>query len=174
MSRQRYKRWGVLAVVLLLIIAGLVVWGLWRMHQAARFGQAYQVQTYGGTNYVVRLADVTVGKTETGYALIVGLRVDNPNPFPLVLERKWFILVDHDKDYYLPSTTGTQTESFTVPPEGALEKEMLSFAVPDDALAGFVALQIGQYHWLQLKEDKPFTGQLRSGEFVSYRRLQWE
>lgn len=167
-------RWGVVVILLLVVAAGLVWWGGARLLQAREFGRPYEVQTPTGTNYVVRVADVTVGRTDSGYVVLVGVRVENPNPFPLLLERRSFVLVDHDKDYYLPSMTGTQTETFTMPAQGDSGKQQLSFTVPEDTLAGILAVQIGRYYWLQVKDDAPFQRALRSGEFVSFRRRHWE
>ena len=109
-----------------------------RVNEARQFSQSYQVQSYTGTNYVVKLLETTVGKVETGHVVIVYARFENPNPTEVVLKREWFVLVDHDKDYYLPTISGTQTPLIKLPPNGVLEKEALSYAVGDDSFAGTI------------------------------------
>jgi len=106
-----------------------------RVQEAKEFRQPHSVETYGGTNYIVQLTEAAVGKTETGCVLIIYLRLENRNPYDVTLNRNWFVLVDQDKDYYLPSTTGTQTELIKLPANGVLDREMLSFTVPDDTFA---------------------------------------
>src|SRR5438067_2436744 len=74
-----------------------------RVKEAREFSQGYRVQTMTGTNYVVQMLETTVGKVETGHVVIVYARFENPNPSEVVLRRDWFVMVDHDKDYYLPT-----------------------------------------------------------------------
>ncbi len=162
---------GLVAVTLIALSLGGLAWV--RTREARLFSQAHTVSTYSGTNYVLRLTETTLGRAETNYLLMVQIRVQNPNPFPLKLSRKHFILVDHDKDYYLPNTTGTQTEWFTVPPRGVAERETLSFAVPADSFAGSIGLQIGQIYWVLIKHPAPYEPDLRVGEFVTFRRRHW-
>ncbi len=123
-----------LVAVIALVVIGVSfgVLALLRVREANEFRRPHPVQTHGGTNYVVQLAEVVVGKTETGCVLIVYLRLKNPNPYDVTLSRNWFVLMDHAKDYYLPSTTGTQTELIQLPANGILDREMLSNTVADD------------------------------------------
>jgi len=144
-----------------------------RIREAKEFREPHTVQTYGGTNYVVQLTEVAVEKAETGCVLIVYLRLQNPNAYDVTLGRNWFVLVDRDKDYFQPSTMGTQTELIKLPANGVLDREMLSFTVPDDAFAGRVALLVGQNYMVLLKNEEPFEAHLRNGEFQSFRRRSW-
>jgi hypothetical protein len=163
----------VAAIALIVIGVSFGLLALLRVQEAKVFRRPHPVQTYGGTNYVVRLTEVVVGKTETGCVLIVYLRLENPNPYDVTLSRNWFVLMDHAKDYYLPSTTGTQTELIKLPANGVLDREMLSFTVPDDAFAGAVALMLGRQYMVLLKDEEPFEVRLRNGEFRSFRRRHW-
>jgi hypothetical protein len=162
---------GAVALVVMALSVGLLGWLRWR--EAETVSRPFRVRTYGGTNYTVRLSEITVGKLETGYVVVVTARLENPNDFPVTLKRDWFILVDHDKDYYQPSTNGTQTATIAMPARGVAERETFSYTVPDDTLAGLLALEIGRYYWIMIKNPKPFTRQLKSGEFVSFRRRDW-
>lgn len=169
------KRIQILVAVVAIAVIGvsLGLLAILRIQEAKEFSRPHSVQAYGGTNYVVGLTEVVVGKTETGCVLIVYLRLQNPNPYEVTLHRNWFILVDHDKDYYLPSTTGTQTELIKLPASGVLDREMLSFTVPDDAFAGNVALMMGQNYLVLVKNEEPFQVHLHNGEFRSFRRRSW-
>ncbi|MGD0058479.1 MAG: hypothetical protein ABSD58_03585 [Verrucomicrobiia bacterium] len=164
-----------LVAVIALVVIGVSfgVLALLRVREAKEFRRPHPVQTYGGTNYVVQLTEVVVGKTETGCVLIVYLRLENPNPYDVTLSRNWFVLMDHAKDYYLPSTTGTQTELIQLPANGILDREMLSFTVADDTFAGAVALLVGREYMVLLKDEEPFKAQLRNGEFRSFQRRHW-
>jgi hypothetical protein len=153
--------------------ASLGLLALLRIREAKEFREPHTVQTFGGTNYVVELTEVAVGKAETGCVLIVYLRLQNPNAYDVTLSRNWFVLVDRDKDYFQPSTTGTQTELIKLPANGVLEREMLSFTVPDDAFAGRVALLVGQNYLVLVKNEEPFEAHLQNGEFRSFRRRNW-
>jgi|GEM_PF-993400 hypothetical protein len=161
------------------LIAAVLVSGLMtlvaqcRVREARRYGRAHFVRTFGGTNYVAALQETTVGRLETGYVLILHVRFENPNPFEVQLDRHWFVLVDHDKDFYLPSTEGTQTRWLTLPARGTLAKEMLSYTLPADALAGPVAVQLGRQYWTMVKDDGPVRAALRPGQFVSFQRCNW-
>ncbi len=164
-----------LVAVIALVVIGVSfgVLALLRVREANEFRRPHPVQTHGGTNYVVQLAEVVVGKTETGCVLIVYLRLKNPNPYDVTLSRNWFVLMDHAKDYYLPSTTGTQTELIQLPANGILDREMLSFTVADDTFAGAVALLVGREYMVLLKDEEPFEARLRNGEFRSFQRRHW-
>ncbi len=120
-------------VAMAVIGACLGLLAMLRIQEAKTFRESHAAQTFGGTNYVVQLTEVAVGKTETGCVLIVSMRLQNPNTYDVILNRNWFVLVDCAKDYFLPSTMGTQTELIKLPANGVLDREMLSFTVPDDA-----------------------------------------
>ena len=171
MSRRLQISVALVAVVTIVVSLGLLA--MLRIREAKEFREPHTVQTYGGTNYVVQLTEVAVGKAETGCVLIVYLRLQNPNAYEVTLSRKWFVLVDRDKDYFLPSTTGTQTELIKLPASGVLNREALSFMVPDDAFAGRVALLVGQNYMVLVKNEDPFEARLRNGEFRSFRRKSW-
>ena len=145
-NRQAQIVVGTAAVVV--IGACLALKATWRVHWARQFGEPHAVATYGGTNYVVALDETTVGRTASGYVLIVYLRVQNPNACELTLDRDWFVLVDHNREYFQPSIVGTQTRLIKVPPQGVSEGEMLSFSLGADGLGGGLALklEIGRAH----------------------------
>lgn len=165
----------ILAVMVALAIAGVGVGllALLRVQQAKDFSQPYRVQTAEGTNYVVQLVETVVGKTDTDCVLIVYMKLENPNPFEVALDRDSFFLIDRHRVRYLPSTTGTQDELIKLPANGVLEKEMLSFTVPEDTFAGRIALRVGQDHPVMIKDQTPFDVRLGSGEFRSFRRRSW-
>jgi hypothetical protein len=170
-SRRIQVLVALVAIATIGICLGLLA--MLRIREAKEFREPHTVQTYGGTNYVVQLTEVAVGKDGTGCVLVVYLRLQNPNGYEVNLSRNWFVLVDRDKDYFLPSTTGTQTELIKLPPNGVLNREMLSFRVPDDAFAGRVALLVGQNYMVLVKNEQPFEAHLRSGEFRSFQRRNW-
>jgi hypothetical protein len=159
------------AAAVIAVCVGLSGW--LRVRDAAQLSQPNQVQTDGGTNYVVQVVETTIGKTESGYLLLVTARFENPNPYEVALRRDWFVLVDHNKDYYQPSTTGTQTALIKLAPNGVLEKETLNFVAPESVLVGAIELKVGKDRWVMIKDDKPVERQLKSGEFVSFRRRTW-
>ena len=162
---------GALAV---LIIAGSVAVLAWlRVREAREFTQRHAVHTFSDTNYVAQLLETSVGGATSGAVVIVYLRIENPNDFELALDRNWFILVDHDKDYYLPSTSGTQTALIKVPPHGVSEREMLSFTVLDGSFEGTLGLQLGHNYWVLLKAEEPYTTQLRDGQFHTFKTRNW-
>jgi hypothetical protein len=163
----------VAAIALAVIGVSLGLLAMLRVQEAREFSRPHRVETYGGTNYIVQLTEVAVGKTETACVLIVYLRLENPNPYDVTLSRNWFILVNQAKDYYLPSTTGTQTELIKLAANGVLDREMLSFTVPDDAFVGTVALMVGRNYLVLVKDQQPFAVNLRNGEFRSFRRRSW-
>jgi hypothetical protein len=171
MSKRVQGRVAVVAVAI--IGAGLGLMAILRIQEAKEFSQPHRVQTDGGTNYVVQLTEAAVGKTKTGCVLILYLRLENPNPFDVTLGRDGFILVGHDTDHYRPSTTGTQAELIKLPANGVLDREMLSFTVPDDTFAGSVTLRVGRNYLLLVKDQTPFEARLRDGEFRSFRRRSW-
>jgi hypothetical protein len=170
---SRTKQWllGTALVAGLALLIGAVA--LWRVREAEDMSRPHAVHTYGGTNYVVSLKELTVGRSDAGYVLLVAVLLQNTNNFPVALNRNAFILVDANKDYYLPSTTGTQTPVITVPAAGTVDSEVLSFSVPEEGLNGAMGMQIGQNFWIMLREDKPFELKLKSGEFVTFRRRDW-
>ena len=171
MSRRIQISVALVAVAIIGVSLGLLA--MLRIREAKAFRELHTVQTYGGTNYVVQLTEVAVGRTETGCVLIVYMRLQNPNAYDVTLSRNWFVLVDRDKDYFLPSTTGTQTGLIKLPANGVLDREMLSFTVPDDAFVGRVALLVGQNYLVLVKNEGPFEAHLRNGEFRSFRRRSW-
>ncbi len=162
---------GATAIAVIGASVGLLAW--WRIQESRHLSQPNSVETYGGTNYVFQVLETTVGKLDTGYVVIVYARISNTNSYEVVLNRNWFVLADQDKDYFQPSTTGTQTGLIRLPPNGVVEKEPLSFAVPDDSFAGTIGLQIGRNYWIMIKDEKPFTRRLQSGEFVTFRSRNW-
>jgi hypothetical protein len=151
----------------------LALLGLMRVHETRQFSQSYRLQSDTGTNYVVQLLETTVGKVDTGHVVIVYARFENPNPTEVVLKREWFVLVDHDKDYYLPTTSGTQTPLIKLPPNGVLEKEALSYAVGDDSFAGTIGLEIGHHYFVLIKNQKPWKQKLHQGHFVTFHGRDW-
>jgi hypothetical protein len=155
------------------VIAAFALIAWLRIGESRHFTQPHHVRTYGGTNYVVRLIEAAVGKTDSGYVLIVYARLENHNPYDVVLHRDWFSLADQAKGRLLPSTNGTQTALIKLPGRGVLEREMFSFDLPPDALAGSVDMKIGESYRVMIKNEKPFTRQLRTGEFVSFRIRKW-
>jgi hypothetical protein len=167
----------VVLVVIAMIGAGFGLMAMLRIQEAKEFSQPHQMQTDGGTNYVIQLTEAVVGKTKTGCILMLYLRLENPNPFDVTLGRNWFILVGHsdghDIDQYRLSATGTQPDLIKLPANGVLDREMLSFTVPDDAFADSVALRVGRSGLLLVKDPKSFKVRLRDGEFRSFRRRRW-
>lgn len=171
MSRRIQISVTLVATITIGVSLGLLA--MLRIRESKEFREPHPVRTYGGTNYVVQLTEVAVGKGETGSVLIVYLRLQNPNAYEVTLHRNWFVLIDRDKDYFLPSTMGLQTELIKLPANGVLDREMLSFTVPDDAFLGRVALLVGQNYMVLVKNDGPFEAHLRNGEFRSFRRRSW-
>jgi hypothetical protein len=155
------------------VAVALAVTGGKRLKDAREFSQPHQVATHGGTNYVVRVTAATVGKTSSGSILILHLQFTNPNPFPVVLDRNWFVLMDHDKDYYLPSADGPQAPQITLPASGQLDGETLTFAVPDDSFEGVVALLAGRQYMIMIKNQNPWRQTLHDGQFESFRSRDW-
>ncbi len=160
-------------IALAIIGVCLVIMALTRVQEARQFGQAHRVRTYGGTNYVARLAETTIGRTESGRVVIVNVVLSNPNPYDIALDRKCFILIDGDKDYFQPSTTGTQTESIKIPAHGIVENELLTYAVDDNSFNGTLGLQVGYQYMVMLKGIEPYTRQLGVGEYRTFHRRDW-
>lgn len=159
---------GVVAVV---IGGGLLGWlALARLRDARGFGAAHRVRTAAGTNYVVRVVEATIGRTEAGPLVVVALRLENPNPFELTLSRRSFVLVDGAKDYCLPAS---QSESINIPAHGVADNELLTYAVQEDAFQGVLGLQIGHYYWTLLKGPRPYTQPLKKDEYRTFRRRDW-
>ncbi len=171
MSRQ--NRILVAVVALMIVGVGVGLLALFRVQQAKEFSRPRQVQTRDGRNYVVRLLEAAVGRTDTGYVLIVYMQLENPNAFEVTLPRGRFRLVVNDKDYYLPSAMGTQDELIKLPANGVLEREMLSYTVPNDGMAGTLALRIGRDNAILLKDRGALAAKLRNGEFRSFHRPIW-
>lgn len=152
-------------------VIALIAW--LRIEEARRFAQPHRASTDGGTNYVVRLLETTLGKIDSGYALIVYAQIENPNPYEVVLRRNQFALADQVKGHFLPATNGERDALIKLPAGGVLDREMFSFNLPPDSLRGSVELRIGGDDWVMIKNEKPFTRQLRSGQFVSFRTRVW-
>ena len=161
------------AAVTLLIAGGVGATAWLRIAESHRLTQLHQVVTQGGTNYVVQVLETTVGKTDSGYVLIVYLRFQNPNIFDVALRRDQFVLTDRNKNSFRPSNNAGQPALIGLPANGVVDREMFSFALPEDSLGGTIRVLVGQNYWVMLKDEKPFTRTLRSGEFVSFRRRQW-
>lgn len=163
-----------LLLVLLAVITALVATLAWlRTKEAREFSKPCRAHTFGGTNYILELTSATVGRVHTGYVVIVAARLENPNPFEVVLQRDWFVLMDDDHDYYQPSTSGTQTASIRLPPNGILERELFSYSMPGDSFKGVLALMAGHQHLILLKSRQPYQPNLRDGEFVTFHRRDW-
>ncbi len=168
------KRLQIAASVVL--VAGAAVLGLlaaYRIRDMKEFTRPHRVETTGGTNYVVRLTETTVGRTDNGYVVIVYLRLENPNPYEIALKRNKFLLIDHVKSTYTPSTTGTGTDLIRLQARGVIVREMLSYTVQDKAFAGALELELGPNNRVEVKNGKPFREQLQIGEFRSFRRRGW-
>lgn len=164
----------VVAVVAVLIGGGLLGWmTALRLRDARGFGAAHRVQTFGGTNYVVRVRETTIGRTDAGLLAVVALRLENPNPFELTLERRWFVLVDAAKNYFLPAPLDKSPNQIKIPPHGVADNELLTYAVQDDAFQGVLGLQIGHYYWTMLKGSRPYPQVLNKDEYRTFRRRDW-
>jgi hypothetical protein len=170
-TRKLQVTLAILALVIIGLCGAALAW--LRVREAREFSKPYNLRTGAGTNYVARLVDVTVGRTDTNYLLILHVRFENPNPVELRLNRKWFVLVDHDKDYHLASSTGRHAEWIVVPANGVAEREALSYTVPADTFAGSLAVELGRFYFVRLKDPEPYTPGLRDGEFVTFRRRAW-
>jgi len=169
----RKLQWIVGVAALVIIGVSVVLLATVRIQKSRDFGRPHKVRTYSGTNYVVRLAETTIGRTDSGQVVMVHLVLSNPNTFELTLDRNWFILADHDKDYYLPSTTGTQTPLIKIPARGVLDREMLTFTVDTNAFAGLLGLQVGHQYWVTLKGVEAYAREIEVGEYRTFRRRDW-
>ncbi len=167
----------------LLILAGLIVLtfaflglGLTarrRIVQAREFQQPHRVVGADGTEYTAQLIEAAVGKTDTGYLIILYARFQNQNPKERTLVRAGFVLADAAGVSYRPSASGTQSELIALGANGVREREAFSYAVPAGALARGLWWQIGPTVRVPLKSDRPFRRELHSGEFISFRRGNW-
>ena len=162
-----------LVIVSLVIVALLAVLAWLRTREARAFSQPYRVHTFTGTNYVLQLTSTTIGRVHTNFIVILAARLENPNPFEIVLQRDWFVMTDHDRDYYQPSTNGTQTALIRLPPHGVLERELFSYTVPGDTFNGTLALLAGHQYLVLVKSRKPYQPNLRDGEFITFHRRDW-
>jgi hypothetical protein len=142
------------------------------MQDARTFGKPCWVQTRAGTNFVVQPLKTTIGKIDTGQVVIIDVRLENPHPFEVGLERTQFTLTGLGREAYHPETTGTQTPLIKMPANGVLDKVALSYAVPDDFFAGPLVLQIGADS-IVIKDERPFERRLANGEFLTFRRRHW-
>jgi hypothetical protein len=163
-----------LLLIVLLVIAALLGALAWlRTKEAHTFSRPYRVHTFTGTNYVLQLTSTTVGRVHTNYVVILAARLENPNPFEVLLQRDWFVLTDHDRDYYLPSTNGTQTALIRLPPHGVLERELFSYTVPGDTFAGTLAFLAGHQYFVLIKSRHPYRPEMGDGRFVTFHRRDW-
>ena len=103
---KRKGFWIALGVIVSInvLCVGALVW--LRARDAQQFAVPCRVHTYGGTNYTVQLLEAAVGRVETSCVVIVSLRLENPNPYAVTLPREWFVLLDHEKEYYEPTQLG--------------------------------------------------------------------
>jgi len=165
------NKWLKIAIGVIVIVNaisfGTLAW--LRMRDAREFLEPCQVHTYGGTNYIVQLLETAVGRVDTGCIVIVSLRLENPNPYEVTLNREWFVLMDHEKEYYEPTTCGT----IHIPAQGVIEREIFGFMVTDEALAGLIAMKIGQQYFITVKSSRPYTQLVGKGQFVSFRQRDW-
>ena len=165
------SKWFWIAVSTIVVInlgsVGTLAWLRTRDSQA--FEQPCQVHTYGETNYTVQLLETAVGRVETGCVVIVSLRLTNPNPFDVTLHRDWFVLLDHEKEYYEPTQLGT----IKIPAHGSIDREAFGFVVTDEALAGLLALKVGQQYFMTVKSPRPYRPPTKPGRFVSFHQRDW-
>ncbi len=169
------KKFAIVAGMVVVIVGGgLLTWtALARLRDARGFGAAHRVRTFGETNYVARVLETTIGRTDAGLLVVVALRLENPNPFEIALERRGFVLVDGDKDYYLPAATESQSDVIRIGARGVADNELLTYAVQDDAFQGVLGLQLGHYYWTLLKGPQPYTPALNQDEYRTFRRRDW-
>ena len=154
-------------IVVNLISLGTLAW--LRLRDAREFAEPCRVHTYGGTNYIVQLLEAAVGRVDTGCMVIVSLRLENPNPYEVTLKREWFVLMDHEKEYYEPTLLGP----IHIPAQGVVEREAFGFMVTDEALAGLIALKIGQQYFVTVKNPHPYTRPVGKGKYVSFHQRDW-
>ncbi len=153
---------------------GLLTWiALARLRDARGFGAPHRVQTAGGTNYVARMVETTIGRTEAGLLVVVTIRLENPNSFAVLLPRCSFVLVDKAKDYFLPAESDTQPAWIKLPPHGVADNELLTYAVQEDTFQGMLGLQIGRYYWMMLKGSRPYAQPLKKDEYRTFHRRDW-
>lgn len=161
------------SITLALGILGLGLTAYWRIERAREFRQPHLVTGAEGAAYVARLIETAVGKADTGYLVIVYLQLQNQSPRELQLRRDSFVLIDHNKKRFAPATDGTQTALIKLPAGSVLDREMLSYTVRDDSLAGSLDLQLGPDNLVRVKGSKPYAQPLQAGEFRSFRRRDW-
>ncbi|MCX7885900.1 MAG: hypothetical protein N3B01_01395 [Verrucomicrobiae bacterium] len=167
------KTWIVAGAAVSVLVVGLGAMGWWRTHLARVFSRPHHVQTAGGTNYVLSVTAVTLGKTEGNYLVILTARVENPNAFELLLHRARFVLTDSFGMSHLPLTNGIQTAQIRIPPNSASEAERFSYVVPPRALDGSLMWCAGHQYKVSVKNARPYRRQLRDGEFATFRRQNW-
>jgi hypothetical protein len=168
------KRMLIIGSALITIGVSVGILALFRVQEARDFSRPYPVQTRAGTNFVMRILETSVGKVDTGFVVIVYMRLENPNAFSFEVRRNRFVLAgDGRGDFFRPSIMGTQDELIKLPANGVLEREMLSYTVPDDAIDGMLGLRIGRNFTILLKERGAFGGKLGPGEFRSFHRPTW-
>ena len=158
--------------VVAVVIVTLALIALLRVEESRSFSEPHRVQR-GGTNYVVQLVEATVGRTDSGCVVIVYARFENANPYEVVLPRTSFVLTTRASERFEPVVGDPAPAFVRLPAGGVLQREMLSFNLPADALGGSLELRISDKDWVTIKSEKPFTRPLRSGEFVSFRVRDW-
>ncbi len=164
----------IIGAALIIIGVSVGILALFRVQEAREFSRPYPVQTRTGTNFVMRVLETSVGKVDTGFVVIVYMRLENPNPFGFEVRRNRFVLAGEGRgDFFRPSIMGTQDELIKLPANGVLEREMLSYTVPDDAIEGTLGLRIGRNYTILIKQRGTFGGKLRPGEFRSFHRPSW-
>jgi hypothetical protein len=168
------RRWQIaVSVAVAAAAAGFGLTAALRVHDMKQFTRRHQVQSAGGTNYVVAVAEMTVGRIDNGYVAIVYLRWENPNPFEITLSRDSFKLIDSTGKSYAASSAGTQSSLIKLPAGSVIERDMLSFLVQHDVFAGALELELQPGYRLEVKDGQPFRDQLRIGEFRAFHRRGW-
>ena len=167
------KRILFLGATLAIVGVSVGILALFRVQEAKEFSRPHQVQTRGGTNFVLRLIETSVGRVDTGFVVIVYMRLENPNAFSFEVRRNRFVLSGEGRDVFRPTTMGTQDELIKMPPNGVLDREMLSYVVPDEVIDGILELRIGRNYRILIKERGAFAGRLAPGQFRSFHRPSW-
>lgn len=147
-------------IALVALVAGL------RKYQRKAFQRHRWLQTDRGVHYMLRLMETTVGKTECGYLLMVTVEIENSNSSVLRFPRREFVLKDGRGVLYEPAPTSV--ESLTPP-----ARETFSFSLPTAALGNALDLRVSSHSWVRLRSSRPYTTQLREGEFRTYYRPDW-
>ncbi|HUJ09448.1 MAG TPA: hypothetical protein VL171_05425 [Verrucomicrobiae bacterium] len=167
------KRFWALGIALAIIGVGIGMLALFRIQEARDFSRPHQVRTRAGTNFVMRIAEISVGKVDTGFVVIAYLRLENPNGFDLELRRNRFVLVGENRNFFRPSRMGTQNELIKLPAYSVSKGELLSYTVPDDVIKGTLSLRAGRNCTITIKESGPFGDQLRPDEFRTFHWPRW-